>query len=235
MKRIGQVAIVSLLAIGFGLTAAGCALGSQVAQAPVPTARVTLAPVKPTPGKPPPLSKPPSTPTADVIQLGLSGGVVVSNTGSAVGLRVAGSTLQLQTTANTIIVVPGVKNAQLADIHAGDRVIANIPGNDPNTPAALLLDIPVGYTADNIVTGVVQANTSGALAVKTDTLPRRVMVNGATFVVDLSGDRPLLAALSEVQSNNAVMIIGQPSGDTFTAQIVVIAVKDARNIPTPGK
>jgi hypothetical protein len=45
----------------------------------------------------------------------------------------------------------------------------------------------------------------------------------------------MFVALSEVQPNNAVMIIGQGSSDAFAAQVVVIAVKDVRNLPSPGK
>ncbi len=212
----------------------GC--GPLLQSVPAATARAT-----PTAVSTKAAAAPRSTPTpgkaadANAIDLGLSGGIVASNNGSALGLRMGGSTLQVQTNASTIVVVPGLKNAQLVDIHVGDRVIANIPGNDPNTPAALLLAIPAGDTANNIVTGVVQASASGVLAVKTDILPRRVTVNAATVVVDMSGDRSVFATLSEVQTNNAVMIVGQPSGDAFTAQVVVIAVKDARNIPGAGK
>ena len=227
MKYARQIVITGWLAAMFALASVGCVLVSQVAQAPTPTARATAAPVTQTPAPTPPRAKPASTPTASVIQLGLSGGVVVANTGSAIDLRIGGSTLRVQTTANTIMVVPGVKNAQLADIHAGDRVIADIPDNDPATPAALLLAIPSRYSAADVLTGVVLTNANGTINLKTDVSNRRVLADASTTVVNISGDQPALAAIDDAQPNSAVMVIGQPSGDTFTAQVIAIVQRNA--------
>ncbi len=222
MKYARQVVITGLLATLFVLAAAGCGLVSQVAHAPTPTARATAAPATPAPAHTPPRAKPASTPTASVIQLGLSGGVVVSNTDGVIGLRIGGSTLRIQTTADTIIVVPGVKNAQLADIHAGDRVIANIPDNNPATPAALLLAIPSSYSAADVLTGVVLTNANGTINLKTGVSNRRVLADASTTIVNISGNQPALATIDDAQSNSAVMVIGQPSGDAFTAQVLAI-------------
>ena len=159
--------------------------------------------------------------------LGLEAGVVTSNTGSMLSLRLGKNTDQLQISPSTIVVVPGTNNARASDIHVGDRVIADVLEQNANSTAELVLAFPNGYTADNVLTGAVQTNVNGALALKTKTGARQITTSSSTLVVNMIQDQPTVGTLAEIKRGNAVLVIGQANADTMTAQVIVLLDKDA--------
>jgi hypothetical protein len=162
--------------------------------------------------------------------LGLTGGVVSANSGRALSLNLGKASQQIQVGTNTIVVIPDKSNPRVSDIRVGDRVIADVPGGDANATATLLLDFPAGYTADNVLTGAVQSSKGGAVALRTRKGPRSLTTSAATVVVNISQDQPTIDRLGDLQPGNAVLVIGQDSGDAFNAQVIVVIEKSVKDL-----
>ena len=172
---------------------------------------------------------------------GLQGGVVTSNDGNALGLRLGKTTAQVQATSSAIVVVPTKTNATLSDIAVGDRVIADVTGDSTNAAASLVLDFPASYTASNVMLGAVLPNKSGALTVRARSGTYAVTRNASTVIVNISGAQPALGALGDLTPGSAVLVIGSRDGNAFDAQVIVLLDKNVRdllrkvgkNLPTP--
>jgi hypothetical protein len=177
---------------------------------------------------------------------GLQGGVVTSNDGSTLGLKLGKATVQIQTSANVIVVVPGKTNATLSDIAVGDRVIADVTGNSASSAASMVLDIPASYKASNVMLGAVMPNKNGSLMVRARGGTHAVTTDASTVIVDISGGQPALGTLSDLTPASAVLVIGSSSGSAFNAQVIVLVDKNVRDLlnqvrknlatptPTPG-
>lgn len=178
--------------------------------------------------------------------LGLEGGVVTSNNGGTLGLRLGKAAAQVQVAPDAIVVVPGETAATLTDIRVGDRVIVDVTGNGMNAAASFLLDIPANYTAANVILGAVMPNKSGALNLRTLRGARSVTTSASTLIVNISGSQPALGSIDDLKPGSAVVVIGSSSGSAFDAQVIVLLDKDARTLlrkgnknlpaptPTPG-
>lgn len=250
-KKLAATIVNGTLFALFALGATACGVGQGASNLPqaFPSAIATATPVAtdtPTPA-PTAVTTPQAqgkTPRGDksgrnldsvLRALGLTGGVVSANNGSALSLKLGNASQQIQVAPNAIVVIPDKSNPSVSDIHVGDRVIADIPGGDANAAAALLLDFPRGYSADNVLIGAVQSSKGGATSLRTPRGARDVTTSAATMVVNISGAQPALAALSDLTPATAVLVIGDGSRDAFNAQVIVILDKDARNLLQEGK
>ena len=219
---------------------------------PTPTEAPTLAPQTATTPVAPQGKAPQRPQAAQALQnllkgLGLQGGVVTSNSGSTLGLKLGKATAQLQVAPGAIIVVPGETAATLTDIRVGDRVIADVTSSNPNASASFLLDVPANYTADNVMLGAVMPNKNGAINLRTPRGVRAVSTSASTLILNISGSQPTIGSVSDLNPGSAVVVIGSSSGSGFDAQVIVLLDKDARTLlrkanpknappstPTPG-
>jgi hypothetical protein len=217
------------------LSATACQAVPNPAPAPAPSTAAQDAPAAaPTPsraaqGEPvaPPL--PDRSRIESALRLaGLSGGVVTAKKDGALTLRSAGRFLQVRTNDQTIVVVPGKTSAQIADIRVGDRVITDFGRDTTNTTAAFLLDLPADYGTGNIRLGAVVASKPGVVNLRTRNGADKAATSDATMVIRLGGNKPTVGAVTDLQPGSVVVVIGQESGDTFNAQVVVATGKDAR-------
>ncbi len=207
---------------------------------PVPTDTPTPAPTaaQKNPGKPNPTRPPAAQIPGALRNLGLEGGVVTANTGTQLSLRLGKTQEQLQVAPNAVVIIPGISNAKVSDVQVGDRIIANVPQTAANTAVTLMLDFPKGYTADNVALGLVQSNTNGTLQVKARKGDEQVTTDDSTFVGMLQ-DRPKAGTVQDIKRGNAVLVIGQPDGNTLSAQVVLVIDRAAlqarrnRNAATP--
>ncbi len=172
---------------------------------------------------------------------GLTGGVVASNDGSALGVKLGKTSAQLQVASNAIVVVPGVSNATLSNVQVGDRVVAAMNGGATGT-AAFLLDFPASYKVSNLALAAVQSNSGGTLTLRVARGGTRdVTTDASTVVVNLNGGQPALGSVGDLTQGNAVLVIGADSGGAFNAEVIVVLSKNVRNLlpkqqpqPTPG-
>ena len=230
MNKTGLIIIsASLIVSTFGATAC-TALPNPAATLP-PAATATIIPAMPTPTLAP--MPTPAAPMPDRRKIegalkivGLSGGVVRANDNGTLSLRLGGQWEQIQTTASTIVVIPGKSDAKVADIRAGDRVVADLGTSD--SAAAFLMAFPADYDANNILVAAVRASRSGNINVLSRQGNRALTTSATTIVVDLSGDQPTLTALGDLKPGNAIVAVGQSDGDKFDAQVIVVLDKDAR-------
>lgn len=218
---------------------------------PTPTLTPTLTPT-PEPTSPAPSARAPQrqgVTRAQALQgfaallkrSGLTGGVVASNDGSALGVKLGKTSAQLQVASNAIVVVPGVSNATLSNVQVGDRVVAAMTGGATGT-AAFLLDFPASYKVTNLALAAVQSNNGGTLTLRVARGgTRKVTTDASTMVVNLNGGQPALGSVSDLTQGNAVLVIGDSSGGAFNAQVIVVLSKNVRNLlpkqqpqPTPG-
>jgi hypothetical protein len=177
---------------------------------------------------------------------GLRGGVVASNDGRALGFTLGKTTAQIRVAPSAIIVVPDKPNATLSDIAVGDRVIVDVTGTGATAVAALVLDLPAHYTANNLRLGAVISNQGGTVNLRTARGTQAVTTSAATRVINLSGAQPAVEALGDLQPANAVLVIGQGSAGSFDAQVIVVLDQNVRTLrrnnrsnppvptPTPG-
>lgn len=177
---------------------------------------------------------------------GLQGGVVTANNGDSLALKLGKTTQSFRVASNAIVVVPDKSNAIVSDIQVGDRVIAHVAGSDANAAAAFLLDIPAGYTANNVMLAAVQSNNRGTLTLRARGGARDVTTTESTMVVNIGGDPPALASLSDLRQGVPVLVIGDGSNGSFESQVIVILDKSVRDLqrrinknrplptPTPG-
>ncbi len=210
--------------------------------APAPTIapQAAATPAAPS-GKAPRRANAAQTIQALLKNTGLRGGVVTSNDGSTLGLKLGQATVQIQTSANVIVVVPGKTNATLSDIAVGDRVIADVTGNSASGAASMVLDIPASYKASNAMLGAVMPNKNGALMVRARGGTHAVTTDASTVIVDISGGQPTLGTLSDLTPASAVLIVGNSRGNAFHAQVILLVDKNVRdllnqvrkNLPTP--
>ncbi len=203
-------------------------------QTPLPTPQAATTPAAPQ-GKVPLRANAVQALQALLRGSGLTGGVVASNDGSTLGLKLGKATQQLQVASDAIVVVPDKSNATVSDIRVGDRVIADRTDAATNAPAAFLLAIPAGYAVDNLMLGAVMPSKSGATSLRTPRGPRDVTTSASTIVVNVSGAQPMLASLSDLKPATAVLVIGDGSRAAFNAQVIVIVNKDARSLLQKGR
>ncbi len=250
--------LVLVLLVALILAVTGCSsLPGSVRQAlataiaaptdiPAPSASITptvapsaSTPTAKSPTQPRATAPAAANPLAQLRRLGLEGGVVAANDGSNLSLRVGKTTDQLQMASATLLVVPGIKNAQTSDIQVGDRVIAKAPGGDTNSAPSLVLDFPKGYTTDNVMTGLVQTNAKGTVMLRTRNGPQDITPSTSTTIVNMLGDQPAMGAAKDIARGDAAVVIGQKNGDQFNPQVIVLLDRAAlqgnrgQNQPTP--
>ncbi|MCL4395443.1 MAG: hypothetical protein M1482_11695 [Chloroflexi bacterium] len=198
------------------------------------------------PGLAPGRAQPAGNALASLLRgMGLQGGVVTSNSGTQLGLKLANSTEQLDVAPSAIVAVPGKTSAAVSDISVGDRLIADVAGSGSTRQATMLLDLPADYTASNVIIGAVQSNTDGTLALRARTGTRDVTASASTMVVDLGAGKPTLGSTNNLAAGNAVVVIGTGNTGAFDAQVIVVLDRNVRNLlrranpgnraaPTPG-
>ncbi len=173
---------------------------------------------------------------------GLTGGVVTSNDGSALGVKLGKTSAQLQVASNAIVVVPGVSNATVSSVQVGDRVVAAINAGATGA-ASFLLDFPASYKVSNLALAAVQSNNGGTLTLRVARGgTRKVTTDASTLVVNINGGQPALGSVGDLTQGNAVLGIGDNSGGAFKAQVIVVLSKNVRSLlpkgsppqPTPG-
>lgn len=237
---IGSVFLVLLLALA-ACSAVPAPLQTAFATATLtPTDTPTPAPAATTQknaGTPNPSQQNPANVPTEFRNLGLEGGVVTANTGSLLSLRLGKSEKQLQVAPTAIVIIPGMTNAKPSDIQVGDRVIAKVPETDTVATATLLLDFPKGYTADNVVFGLVQSNANGTVQVRARKGNEQITTDSSTFV-GLVQDKPKMGTASEIKRGNAVLVIGKPEGNSLSAQVIIVvdraALQARRNRNAPS-
>ncbi len=247
MFRTGQTLLVLALVIVLGtiavLGAAACsALPASVRQG---LATAIAAPTS-TPAPAPSLAATPrakattalgsanANPLAQLKRFGLQGGVVTSNNGNGLALRIGQASEQLELAATTLIVVPGQASAKPSDIQVGDRVIAKLPNGGTNSSAQFVLDFPQGYNPANIAAGVVEARpTAAAFTLRERGGSHTVAPSATTLVVDMTGDQPVIGKLTDLRRGSGALVVGTPSGDTLDAQVIVIL--DTTGLKSNGK
>jgi hypothetical protein len=229
-------ALLALLALG--VTACRIAPGAvsvlqpSVTATAVPTLMPTVAATPEAQSNPP---MPDRKRAEQVLKIaGLSGGIVTANRNGTLMLRTSNGAEQIQTGPNTIVVIPGQNNAQVADIRVRDRVIVDFGGTDTAVAAALLLDFPADYDANNVLVGAVRASRRDALTVRTPAGVETLTPTGTTLMVDMSQDKPALGVLGDLEPGNAVLVIGVRNGESFEPQVIVILEKDARDLLNRG-
>ncbi|MCI0476588.1 MAG: hypothetical protein L0Y55_10100 [Anaerolineales bacterium] len=234
-----KIILLGTLLLVFALSATACQGVPNLAPAPAPTETPTVAPTPGAPAAPPVAPAKPQLPDRQKVEgalrlADLSGGIVSENKNGVLALRVGRQIEQVQTNAQTIVVMPGKTKVQVADIRVGDRVIVDY-GAETNTTAALLLDLPSDYATGNVMLAAVVSVRGGTLNVRTRSGDTRVAASAETVIVNLSGDKPALGALKDLKPGNAVIVIGQDNNDTVNAQVIVVTDRDARALLNRGR
>lgn len=172
--------------------------------------------------------------------LGLEAGVVVANNRDSLTLKSGKATSTFSVSSETIVAIPGQEKTEVGDIRLGDRVVAKLSERDKKAPASLIVVVPTGYTMDNLVLGTPTEKTARGVVLRTRNGSRTVTAAKSTLLIDLIGSQARIAAPTDIRRDSPLLIIGQPSGKSFTAQVVVILDKSAfralapRNVlPTP--
>ncbi len=178
-------------------------------------------------------------PLAVLRRLGLDGGVVVANDGSTITARRGKITGELQIASTTILVVPGIKNAKTSDVQIGDRVIVKLPNRDPKSVPSLVLDFPKGYTANNVMAGVVQVNNKGTVTLRTRRGPQQITPTDSTVIVTRPATQPALGTVEDMARGDVAIVVGQNNGDQLNPQVILVLDRAAlqnirrQNQPTP--
>ncbi len=250
LKNLFKTLVLVLVALA-ALAIAGCStIPAPIQQAlatptaaptDTPTPAPTVAPAAKAPTQPR-ATQPAAAnnPLAQLRRLGLDGGVVAANNGNSLSLRLGKTSEELQIAPSTLLVVPGIKNAQTSDIKVGDRVIADVPNSDTNSVPSLVLDFPKGYTTDNVVTGLVQVNAKGTVTLRTRNGQQDITPTASTIIVNTVGDKPALGTIKDMARGDAAVVIGQKNGDQFNPQVIVVLDRAAlqgnrrQNQPTPA-
>lgn len=239
--------MLSILAMLLIVAATGCStLPASLAQAPATATPTATNTPLPTPTVPATATRPaavrPNQPAqarlpGNLRALGLEGGVVASASNNSLGLKVGKSTDELSVDADTIIVVPGIQQAQVSDIHVGDRVVADVPSGDANAAASLIVDFPQSYIIQNIVTGVVTDKTQSGAQVRTRSGSQQVTGTPSTLIVSIVNSQPRTGTAADIKRGSPILVIGQAGGNSFTAQVVIVVdratIHNARNGATP--
>lgn len=177
---------------------------------------------------------------------GLQAGRVGANDHGMLNIRMGKGSTQVQTNVSTIVVVPGVNNATVSDIGNGDRVLVEYPNGDSTQPATFVMALPSNLTADNVRLGAMQSNQRTGLTVRTRQGAENLTTDTATMVVNLNSGQPSLETLNDLQTGNAVVVIGNGAGSSFDAQVIVVLETNMRDLlkklnpnspapqPTPG-
>jgi len=236
-NKIIWLGTVSLV---LALSATACQGLPNLIPQPTPTTAPTVAPTtEPAPATTPQAQSELPLPDRGKIESALrladlSGGIVSANKNGTLTLRLAQQTTQVQTNVSTIVVIPGKTNAQIADIHVGDRVIADYGNDVTKTTGAFLLDLPSDYNTGNVLLAAVLSSKGGTLNVRTRSGSDKVAANDETLIVNLSGDKPTLGSLKDIKPSNLVVVISQDGGNAFKAQVIVVTDRDARTILNRG-
>ncbi len=164
--------------------------------------------------------------------LGLEGGVVTTNDGGSLGIKLGKNTDQIAVSANTIVAIPGKTDAHVSDIQVGDRVVAKVPKDGSNAAATLVLDFPASYTAANVLVGAVQSNANGTLTVRGRGAARQVSVDTTTLIVSITNGKPSVVTSSSITRGNTALILGKQSGNNLGAQVIILL--DRNSIPRGG-
>ncbi|MBI5035685.1 MAG: hypothetical protein HZB51_34770 [Chloroflexi bacterium] len=249
-RKISIIVISSL----FVLLATACNGVPDIASAAQPelTATVaapTVAPVAPMPeSTPAPNAQNKNAPNAlnglaSMIQAtGWKAGIVRTNNASTLSLRLRTGAYQVQTNADTIVVIPGKSDVQVSDIHTGDRVLVKVANDDLTQPAALVMVVPSDLTKENLLLAAVQSNKQGTLTIRTLKDKQDVATNSSTVVLDLNNGQPVLSSLGNLKQGNAIIVVGNESDTAFDAQTIIVIAQDARTFlqrhkqkqPLPG-
>jgi hypothetical protein len=202
---------------------------------PAPTEAPTFAPQSGTPSAP--QGKAPSRAAiaaglaAVMKSAGLRGGVVTSNSGSALGLKLGKNTTQISVAPGTIVVLPTKNPATISDVQVGDRVLANVTHAGSNASATMVLDLPAGYTVSNVIVGAVQSNANGSLTLRAARGgTRAVSASDTTSVVTLTSNPATVGSVAALSRGNAVLVIGSGNTSSFDAQVIVVFAQNARNL-----
>ncbi len=159
-------------------------------------------------------------------RLGFTAGVVTENSGDSLTVQVGRTSHQLKIGNNTLVVVPGIKNAQGRDIKVRDRVFADLRGSDNSVPS-LILDVPQGYTANNVMIGRVVLNVRGGVILRTRNGLQDIVPEATTVVVNMLEKQPALGTIKDARRGDAVIVIGKRNGDLFNPQVILVLKGDA--------
>ncbi len=166
---------------------------------------------------------------------GLQAGVVTTNDGNTLGLKLGANTYQLQVAPTALIVTPGKSNASISDIQVGDRVIAKGADANAGSGVTFLLDFPKGYTTSNLILAAVQSTNNGTLTLRTRQASRNVVTNSSTVVVNIISGQPSVETLNDLKQGNIVLVLGTGSSDTFNAQVIVLLDSSLQNLQRNGR
>ncbi len=152
-------------------------------------------------------------------RLGWEAGVVNQISSDQIGLRtVKNGPDKIAISASTIFIVPGNSSATISDIHAGDRIIADVPKTQ--TTASLVMGVPKDYDKDNLLLGMVQSNSNGLVTLRTPAGPDTLTTSSTTQVIKVLREGVALGNVSDLQDGSVVIAIGQSSSDDFATQVV---------------
>jgi hypothetical protein len=168
-------------------------------------------------------------------ETGLEAGMVTANANGTLTLKTPKGTSQVQTNANTVVVVPDVKHAKVSDIHKGDRVVVQFPEQESTKPASFVMSFPADLKLDDLRLGAVMGAKRGGMLLRTRNGNQIVMMKPATVVVDISGAQPVVKSPQDLKRGNAVLIVGTAKNKTFNAQTVLVLAQDARELLQDAK
>jgi len=234
---VRKISVVACLVISLGVTACEptefpapfpqlpSPLQPGVAARPTPDASQQITPST-APGSGPPAGRNPNVgapaPAALLAmfnRLGWEAGVVAKTSSDQIALKTRKEGRdKIPVGSTTIFVIPGKTNASINDIHAGDRVIADIPKDQ--TTAALVMGVPNDYAKDNVVLGMVQSNSNGTITLRARRGADTLTTSATTQVIKVLREGVALGSVSDVQNGSVVIAIGQSTSDDFTTQVV---------------
>lgn len=169
-----------------------------------------------------PTTQPSAGLPANLKSLGLEGGLVAANAGNELSLRIGKATQQLPVSSSTLVAIPGKTNAQISDIKIGDRVIADVGQGDASTPARFVLDIPQGYTTQNVVAGAVVTSGKSGIQVRARNGNEQVNADSSAVIINMTGNQAKLGTVADAKRGTGVLVIGQPDNGSMDAQVVVV-------------
>ncbi len=146
-----------------------------------------------------------------------------------------GDTVNVTTNAQTKFHTPGNPNATLADVKAGDALVAigQLSG-DTLTAAQVLFRTPPQRTPGPIALGKIDAIDGSTITLKQafgEMLT--VNTNANTFVVKRGADGPQVITLADLKVGDGVMVIGPRSSDGRSIEARVIVVGKGQPAPQP--
>jgi hypothetical protein len=244
-KKFSIIGISSLFVL-FALSATACSSLPNIASATQPTAAPTIVSpiVAPTTASmpdatpsPAPAAQDPAPKNARPLVLaavlkatGLQGGVVRANNAGTLSVQIRKDAQQVQTNADTLVVVPGARSAKISDLRVNDRVLVQFPNGDATQPASFVMVVPSDLTIENVLLAAVQSNKPSGLTVRTPQGSEVLTTDAATTVVNLSSSQPTVGSLADLKLGNAIVAIGSGYDSGFSAQTIIVVEKDARKL-----